>query len=552
MENSIFSLSRMRTLFRASVACLMLVAGTAAAADLQLLDAAQKGDKGAVQSLLKGKPDVNARQADGATALSWAAYHDDLGMAELLLSAGANVNAANDYGVTPLTLACNNGSAPMVERLLKSGARVSDPEFMSCVRTGNLAAVKALLGHGANVDAKEGREGQTVLMWASAEQHPDIVQTLIQHGADVQAHSAGGFTALMFAAQRENLDTVKALVAAGANVNAATPSGETPLLIAAESGREAIGIYLVDHEANPNVAEENGLTPLHFCFMKGLARLHRIRIPSYALYLVREDMLDLTKSLLVHGADPNAKVKKWSDKLIGVTKTAVIPGSVSPYGATPFMLAATSWDAEGMRMLAAAGANPTKKTEMQSGVVIGKDGLIEPSAAGKLIAAGVIEPNEVGPWEVTPLMMAVGIWRTRGAYPLFEEEEKKALEAAKVAIELGNDVNAKDTLGLTALHGAAFFGSNLLIQYLVEKGADLNAKDMSGQTPLHKALNIKPTGTYDNNGKFTPTPVHRALIPEWVPPETADLLLKLGATPVERATPLSEAAAKASSDQAPK
>jgi ankyrin repeat protein len=442
----------------------------------------------------------------------------------------------------------------MVERLLNSGAPVSDPEFMSCVRTGNPATVKAMLSHGANVNAKEGREGQTALMWASAEQHPDIAQTLIEHGADVQAHSVGGFTALMFAAQRENLDTVKALVAAGASVNAATPSGETALLTAAESGREAIGIFLVDHGANPKVAEENGLTPLHFCFMKGLARIYRIRIPSYALYLVREDMLDLTKSLLAHGADPNAKVKKWSDKLIGVTKAAVIPGSVSPYGATPFMLAATSWDAEGMRMLAAAGANPTEKTEMQAGVVIGKDGLIEPSVAAKLISAGVVEANEVGPWEVTPLMMAAGIWRTRGAYPLFEEEEKKALEAMKVAIELGNDVNAKDTLGLTALHGAAFFGSNLMIQYLAEKGADLNAKDMSGQTPLHKALNIKPTGTYDKSGTFTPTPVHRALIPEWVPPGTADLLLKLGATPpvAGTPTPVSEAAAKASSDQSAK
>jgi uncharacterized protein len=549
MENSIFFPFRTLPLFRASAVCLMLASGTLAATDSRLLDAARVGDKGAVQSLLKEKADVNARQPDGATALSWAAYHDDLNMAELLISAGANINAANDYGITPLRLACDNASFPMVERLLNSGATAGDSEFMSCVRTGNLAAVKAMLAHGAHVDAKEGREGQTALMWAAAEQHPDIVRTLIEHGSDVQARATGAFTALMFAAQRENLDTVKALVAAGADVNAATPNGETPLLIAAESGREAIGIFLVEHGANPNVAEENGLTPLHYCFMKGLARLYRIRIPSYALYLVREDMLDLTKSLLAHGADPNAKIKKWSDKLMGVTKTPVIPGSVSPYGATPFMLAATSWDAEGMRILAAAGSDPTRKTEMPPGIVIGKDGMIEPSVAAKLVAAGVIEPNEVGPWEVTPLMMAVGIWRTRGAYPLFEEEEQKALEAVKVAIEMGNDVNAKDTLGLTALHGAAFFGSNRIIQYLVEKGADLNAKDISGQTPLDKALNIKPTGTYDKNGKFTATPVHRALIPEWVPRGTADLLLKMGATPVEVApTPVSERTPKTSAN----
>jgi len=49
------------------------------------------------------------------------------------------------------------------------------------------------------------------------------------------------------------------------------------------------------------------------------------------------------------------------------------------------MLAATSWDAEGMRNLVAGGADPTKKTEMQSGVVIGKDRMIEPFLAAKLV-----------------------------------------------------------------------------------------------------------------------------------------------------------------------
>jgi ankyrin repeat protein len=437
----------------------------------------------------------------------------------------------------------------MVERLLKAGAAAADPEFLSCVRTGNLAAVSGMLAHGAKVNASENRQGQTALMWAAAERHADVLRTLLEHGADVQAQSKGGFTALMFAAQQDNLEDVKALLAAGANVNAATPEGETALLVAAESGREATGLLLLDRGANPNAADEYGLTPLHFCFMKGLGRLFRIRIPSYALYLVRDDMLDLAKSLLAHGADPNAKIKRWSDKLMSVTKAPVIPGSISPYGATPFMLAATGWDAEGMRILAAAGVDPKLKTPMQAGIVIGKDGLIETSVAAKLVAAGTIEPTEVGPWQVTALMMAVGIMRTRGAYPLFEEEEKQALEAVKVAIDLGIDVNAADTLGLTALHGAAFFGSNSIIQYLVEKGANVNAKDLSGQTPLDKALNIKPTGTYDKEGHFTATPVHRALIPEWVPPGTAELLLKLGATPVGDASTRNSGSAKVTPGQ---
>jgi len=75
--------------------------------DLRLVEAAQRQDTAAVQSLLGERVDVDTPQADGATPLAWAAHWDDLGMADLLMRAGANVNAANDLGVTPLMLACS-------------------------------------------------------------------------------------------------------------------------------------------------------------------------------------------------------------------------------------------------------------------------------------------------------------------------------------------------------------------------------------------------------------------------------------------------------------
>ena len=99
------------------VACL-----TAEGANSPLADAAEKRDPEAVRSLLHQRADVNLRQADGATALAWAAHWDELETAELLIRAGAEVNAANDFGVTPLVLACTNGSAAMVEKLLRAGA----------------------------------------------------------------------------------------------------------------------------------------------------------------------------------------------------------------------------------------------------------------------------------------------------------------------------------------------------------------------------------------------------------------------------------------------
>ena len=125
---------------------------------------------------------------------------------------------------------------------------------------------------------------------------------------------------------------------------------------------------------------------------------------------------------------PTPQYRKWSDKLMGVTKAPVTPGSISPYGASRLCL--RPW--VGMRKACVPGRRrrrPENTTQKQPGVVVGKDGMVEPAVAAKLIAAGTIEQNEVGPWEVTALMMAVGMVRTRGAYPLFPEEEKQFLRS---------------------------------------------------------------------------------------------------------------------------
>src|SRR4029079_5523814 len=87
-----------------------------------VIQAAKNGDKGALHALIQKKADVNQAEADGATALHWASYHDDLDSAELLIRAGAKVNAANDLGATPLWAASQNGSSAMVRKLLEAGA----------------------------------------------------------------------------------------------------------------------------------------------------------------------------------------------------------------------------------------------------------------------------------------------------------------------------------------------------------------------------------------------------------------------------------------------
>jgi ankyrin repeat protein len=498
-----------------STVCALSVASAATSSDV--VTAAKQDALYVVRSLLRQHADVNAAEADGATALAWAAHNNDLEMADLLIAAGAKVNAANDYGITPLWLACSNGSAPMVEKLLK--ARAADANLaqwtgatplMMCARTGNVKAVKALLSRGARVNAAESKEGQTALMWAASRSQPEVVQALIQAGADVNASTKGGSTALMFAAQQGDVESARLLLAAGANINAVTNAratwvADTPLLLAAASGHEEMAIFLLDKGADPNAADEFGYTALHFSMMRSLAQVVGVRVGApatlfWSTYLYRENMRNLVKALLAHGANPNARITKYlgGNKLLSTRLNDPSKFSVYEVGATPFLLAAHGHDTEIMRMLANSGADPKLATEGNT----------------------------------TPLMMAAGLTRQRdfGALPYTAEEAKKALETVKLCVELGADVNAANDVGLTALHGAAFTGLDDVIRFLVQKGANINARDAAGQTPLHKAMNIKPPVGLNvhRNG-------HSIFVPYTYQKSTVELLLELGAIPVEGA-----------------
>src|SRR5437868_4980062 len=101
---------------------MLLVSSSVVASKSPLADAAEKSDHTTIRTLLKQHADVNAPQADGMTALHWAAYLDDLETAKLLVEAKADVKATNRYGVPPLSLACQNGNAAIVELLLEHGA----------------------------------------------------------------------------------------------------------------------------------------------------------------------------------------------------------------------------------------------------------------------------------------------------------------------------------------------------------------------------------------------------------------------------------------------
>ncbi len=175
---------------------MLSAAAWAAGGAAPVADAAMRGDQAAVKQLVAQKADVNAPQADGATALHWAVFHSDQALVDLLLGAGANPSAANREGSTPMWLACVNGKARIIESLLKAGADANEPlpegrtPLMIASRSGAIDAMRVLLDHGANPNAKEELRGTTPMMWAADEGHAEAIQLLIDRGGDLAAMAA--------------------------------------------------------------------------------------------------------------------------------------------------------------------------------------------------------------------------------------------------------------------------------------------------------------------------------------------------------------------------
>jgi ankyrin repeat protein len=427
--------------------------GASARESRSLIDAAKNADRAALHALIDKKADVNAAAADGTTALHWASYNDDLESADLLIRAGANVNAATDLGVTPLWAASLNGSAAIVARLLEAGANPDlallsgETPLMVAARSGYSDVVERLIARRANVNA-HGARGQTALMWAVAQKHPDVVRVLLAHGADVHARSDvwgqvmavpphgrpeynrwiphGGDTALMFAARVGDLASATLLVAAGANVNDADAWGVSAAVLAAHSGFAELVEFLLDHGADPN-ADAPGFTALHEAIM-------------------RRDERTVT-ALLAHGADANARVRVWTPMRRSSRDFHFGPELV---GATPFWLAARFAEPEIMRLLVEHGADPlfVHRAEYHR------------------------EEGERRTEATTALMAATGMGGGAAwVQPDRSEREALTLEAVKIAVELGVDVNAANTDGRTALDAARALKYDSVVKFLVDNGA---------------------------------------------------------------------------------
>jgi ankyrin repeat protein len=435
-----------------------------------VLDAIKVRNHQAVRALLDRHANVNTREADGTTALHWAARLDDLESARLLLRAGAEVNVVNRYGVTPLMLAATNGSAAMTDALLQAGADATAalPEgetvLMTASRTGDPGVVRALIARGANVNAREGWLGETALMWAAAENHADAVRVLVEHGADLDAQSAptkyprpvggqtllprGGFTAAMYAARQNSMDAARLLAEAGADLDKADVDGVTALVVSIINAHYDLSAMLIENGADPNLADSTGMTPLYAAVDMNTLQFMHGRPPSKPSG--RLTAVDVAKLLLADGAAPDAALKT---PILQRHNTA---GNrfLGP-GTTPLMRAAKSGDVVLMRALLDAGANP--KLRQKNGNTL--------------------------------LILAAGFGRKfdQNADSLEYETATEAdlLSGVTECVRLGLDPNQTNDAGETAMHVAA---GESIVRFLAAHGGRLDSKSKDGKTPYDVAI----------------------------------------------------------------
>jgi len=460
------------------------------AAGSPIAKAAREGNAAEVRELIRAQVDVNLAEADGSTALLWAAYQADPEMVTALVAAGAHVDQPNRYGVTPLLQAARTGDAAVMAVLLDAGADVdlAHPDgqtpLMAAATTGRVDAVKLLLERGADPNLQDVFQNETALMRASAEGHADVVDVLLAAKSDPNLQArvtalelrknadfpSGGFTALMWAARNGDDTIVRKLVAAGADVNLRNGDDATAMSIAIVNDRFDMAALLLELGADANDGSLYRAVEMRDATTDWYARDgSKLR----ADHPNERTALDLIALFLDRGADPNLGY-------VGQMHSATMCCD-STANSSPFFRAAIAADVEALKLLIAHGAELEWTPANAEGKGRGANENVGKTALMAALKGGQGVPLSAGPGFVR-----------QGEPPFREPSNRDPAAAVRVLLEAGANANAVAPNGEPVLHQAVGTRDLGILQGLLDGGASLAAKNKDGHTALEVAQQLKP------------------------------------------------------------
>jgi ankyrin repeat protein len=457
-----------------------------------LADLIQGGNRKAALDRIRTGADVNEAQPDGTRPIHWAVYKVDHELIAALVAKKATVDVVNEFGSTPLAEAVKLADARLVKMLLDAGAGVDRGDesgqtaLMLAIKTGELPIVEMLVKAGANVNAVEGFQHQTPLMWAvTASRHAaEMTRLLLSKGANVKARAlytdwpnqlsseprgqyrpVGGLTALLYAARSGCSDCVAALIGAGADVNVPTPEGVTPLMISLDNDHNDVAALLLDRGANPHVADWWGRTALWIV----IDRKEALRGPAVSHMGIINRLLaadvDVNAELNMHRPSRGGNSGRFADRQLGTGGTAL-------YRATE------AGDTDVVRSLLANGANPNINGMGFTPFLVAAG--VVPSAGG---GGGV--SNSGAPNSGAPNTTLLDLMIQHGADV---NTQVTGTRSYSMRISYNPPPNKE---GMSALHGAVQAGRTDLVRYLLEKGAAPELVDANGKKPID-LLDVDP------------------------------------------------------------
>jgi len=519
-------------------AVLSAMAGTALA-QVEIAAAASKGDTATIERLLKSGADVNAQQADGATALQWAAYRGDVKLTERLLKAGAKPGLGNHNGATPMWLAASHGDAAVIQVLLKGGADANEQlplgrrPLMLAARSGSVSAVRALLERGADVNAVESERGTSALMQAADQGHAEVLRELIKRGANVAALAKpvmrdGRSAALgnsedpRRAVRQQNIAALceaknpdlaqvreQRVILLGAGQRTIPEAdlckgierrGLGFVTVAGAGGNAGAGVggevaFELDAEGNPVLDANGDPVPVS----SGRGRRPPPREPdggalTALVYAARNGNIDTARALLDGGADVNQTTRYGWSPLLAATqnqnyqmgKFLIERGAnvnlANKGGWTPLYLATDNRNIEG-------GDYPTREADLDSLAYITL--LID---KGANVNARITESTE------TRTVFTNQWLNEEGATAFLRAAQSGDLALLKLLVARGADPKINTKLGVTPLAAAAGIGwvegvtrerstqeTVASIKYLLSLGINPNFQADTGRVALHGA-----------------------------------------------------------------